>query len=175
MVRHCSSSACQPARGRRGGDLGDDVYVQGIGTADTDTWIKGTNDGSNTYTFANGQYLGTKTEEYEDATYYNMLFLMGNTGSAVTNLTMTYDPETGIFTTTNYLVENADYTDKLYYNVVFAPGAQLVPASSPDAIAEINAKTDADADAVRFNIAGQRVGKNYKGIVVEKGRKTLRK
>ncbi len=153
--------------------VGDDVYVQGIGTVDTDTWIKGTNDGSNTYTFANGQYLGTMTEEYEDATYYNMLFLMGNTGSAVTNLTMTYDPETGIFTTTNYLVENADYTDKMYYNAVFAPGAQLVPASSPDAIAEINAETD--ADAVRFNIAGQRVGKNYKGIVVEKGRKTLRK
>ena len=86
---------------------------------------------------------------------------------------MSYDPETGVFTTLNYMVENADYTDKLYYNKLYNPGAQLVPTDGPDAISLVEA--DAEGDVVRYNVAGQRVGKNYKGIVVENGKKVLRK
>ena len=68
---------------------------------------------------------------------------------------------------------NADYTDKLWYTSLIVPGAQFVPGDGPDAIATVEAK--ADEDAVRFNIAGQRVGKNYKGLIIEKNKKFLQK
>ena len=32
-----------------------------------------------------------------------------------------------------------------------------------------------DANLTRYNLAGQRVGKNYKGIVIENGHKVVRK
>ena len=155
--------------------VGDDVYVQGIGSVDVDRWIKGTKGEDNVYTFSLGQYLGMDSYEYEGATYYDLLFLVGadpSTGDAAP-LQMSYDPETGIFTTLNYMAENADYTDKLYYNVLYLPGAQLVPTDGPDAISLVEAETE--GDVVRYNVAGQRVGKNYKGIVVENGKKVLRK
>lgn len=155
--------------------VGDDVYVQGIGSVDADKWIRGTKGEDNVYTFSLGQYLGMDSYEYEGATYYDLLFLVGadpSTGDAAP-LQMSYDPETGIFTTLNYMAENADYTDKLYYNVLYLPGAQLVPTDGPDAISLVEAETE--GDVVRYNVAGQRVGKNYKGIVVENGKKVLRK
>ena len=155
--------------------VGDDVYVQGFGSVDVDRWIKGTKGEDNVYTFSLGQYLGMDSYEYQGNTYYDLLFLIGaepTTGQAEP-VKMSYDPETGIFTTLNYMVENADYTDKLYYNKLYNPGAQFVPADGPDAISLVEA--DAEGDVVRYNVAGQRVGKNYKGIVVENGKKVLRK
>lgn len=152
--------------------VGDDVYVQGVAT-DMNYWIKGTKsvgaEGNVTYTFANGQYVGY----VQDGEYVSLLFLMGfDLTLGETEVQMTFDPETGIFTTTNYLIENADYTDVLNPTTIVAPGARLVPSDNPDAIATVEAVTEG---SVRYNIAGQRVGKNFKGIVIENGNKILRK
>lgn len=153
----------------------NDVYIQHVGTVDTEAWIKGSkNLVDNTYSFDMGQSLGLAVEEYQGRNYYNYLFLMGyDLEVGETTVKMSYDEETGIFTTLNYMVENADYTDKLYYNNIILPGAQFVPGDGPDAIANVEAV--ADENAVRFNISGQRVGKNYKGLVIEKNKKFLQK
>lgn len=155
---------------------GENVYIQGISSLDTETWIVGTkNANTGEYVFANGQYLGLYMEGSEEEGYdYSYSYLMGFVdGVGVTDLTMTFDEETGIFTTSSYLVQNADYTDRLYYLSVTNSEATLVPADDEVAISRIDA--DVMESAARYNIAGQRVGKNYKGIVVEKGRKYLQK
>ena len=152
----------------------DDVYVQGLCFANTNLWLKGTKGEDNVYTFSFGQYMGLLVEEDEDATYYNYLFLLGYDNTiGVTEFQMSYDEETGKFTSLNFMVENADYVDKMYYNSYVLVGAKLIPVSDPDAISTIAA--DGEEGSVRYNIAGQRVGKNYKGIVVENGKKYLRK
>ena len=149
--------------------VGDDVYVQGVGSQDYETWIKGTKDAdSNTYTFTPGQYLGAAAQ------YRVFLFMVGyDDNEGVIDFKMSYDEETGIFTTVTDMAENATYTDKLYYLNIINAGAQLIPAENPDAISVVNA--EAEEGAARYNIAGQRVGKNYKGIIVEGGRKFLQK
>ena len=150
----------------------DDVYVQGLCFANTNLWLKGTKGEDNVYTFSFGQYMGLLVEEDEDATYYNYLFLLGFDNTiGVTEFQMSYDEETGKFTSLNFMVENADYVDKMYYNSYVLVGAKLIPVSDPDAISTIAA--DGEEGSVRYNIAGQRVGKNYKGIVVENGKKVL--
>ena len=153
--------------------VGDEVYIQGMSSINADLWIRGTKGDDNVYTFSLGQYLGLEVETYEGRNYYDYLFLVGADDSGVAPVQMSYDPETGIFTTINYFIVNADYTDKIYYSTLIMPGAQFVPDEGPDAISLINAETE--GDVIRFNVAGQRVGKNYKGIVIENGNKILRK
>ena len=150
--------------------VGDDVYVQGVSFLEPETWIKGTKGEDNVYTFTKGQLMGVGQDSYG----YFYTFLVGYiNGIGVSDVTMTYDEETGIFTTTSYLVENADYVDKMYYVSLIAPGAQLIPGDNPDAISAVPA--EAEEDGAIFNISGQRVGKNYKGIIVKNGKKYLRK
>ena len=50
---------------------------------------------------------------------------------------------------------------------------QLVYDTSQQVESGIHATSEAVANAPRYNLAGQRVGQDYRGIVVEKGRKTL--
>ena len=150
--------------------VGDDVYVQGVSFLEPETWIKGTKGEDNVYTFTKGQLMGVGQDSYG----YFYTFLVGYiNGIGVSDVTMTYDEETGIFTTTSYLVENADYVDKMYYVSLIAPGAQLIPGDNPDAISAVPAEAE-ENDAI-YNISGQRVGKNYKGIIVKNGKKYLRK
>jgi hypothetical protein len=148
--------------------VGTDVYIQGVSFLTSESWIKGTKGEDNVYTFANGQLIGVGQDTYG----YFYTFLVGYY-SGVTDLTMTYDEETGIFTTTSYLVENADYTDKMYYVNFISPGAQIIPGDNPDAISVV--PEESDEDSPRYNISGQRVGKNYKGIIVKDGRKFFQK
>ena len=152
---------------------GDKVYVQSM-FENSQYWIVGTKGENNIYTFDLGQYLGNVLG---DDGYPYSLFLTGynTTSREAEALQMSYNEETGVFTTLNLMLSNSDYTDLVDYSAfsIFAPGAQLVPGDGPDAITSVEA--NAEENAVRFNIAGQRVGKNYKGLIVEKGRKLLQK
>ena len=103
-----------------------------------------------------------------------MLYMVGYDDiDGCMDLEMSYDEETGIFTTITDMLENANYTDKSYYWNKILAGAQFIPAENPDAISVVNA--EAEDDAPRYNIAGQRVGKNYKGLIVTKNGKFLQK
>lgn len=155
--------------------VGNDVYIQGAGSVKSDAWIKGTkNPETNVYTFASGQSMGASVEATEEGDEVTLLFLMGlSKQGRPADVQMTYDEETSIFTTTTYFVENADYTDNLYYMSLVVPGAMIIPADNPDAITIVKAK--AEAAEARYNVAGQRVNADYKGIVVKAGKKSIQK
>lgn len=149
--------------------VGDDVYVQGIGTISETSWVKGTKNASTgVYTFAKGQTLG----QFRGSSFAYNIYLMGyNSNFGAMDVMMSYDEENDIFTTTNILVENANYVDNLYsYNRISA-GAVIKPASRPDAIDTVEAADD--EKAATFNIAGQRVANDYKGLVIKNGKKYL--
>lgn len=149
----------------------DDIYIKGISTVNSEAWIKGTKDENGNYVFALGQFLGqTQNSRGNDV----FAFLAGFDASAgLTEFMMSYDEETGIFTTLTYMIENSNFVDAMNYLSAFLSGAKLLPASHTDAIDTVEAADD--EKAATFNIAGQRVGKNYKGIVVKAGRKVLQK
>lgn len=147
----------------------DDIYIKGISTVNSEAWIKGTKDENGNYVFALGQFLG-QTQDYRGR---NVFAFLAGFDDSVTEFMMSYDEETGIFTTLTYMIENSNFVDAMNYLSAFLSGAKLLPASHPDAIDTVEAADD--EKAVTFNIAGQRVGKNYKGIVVKAGRKVLQK
>lgn len=149
----------------------DDIYIKGISTINSEAWIKGTKDENGNYVFALGQFLGQTQNSRGNNVF---AFLAGFDASVgVTEFMMSYDEETGIFTTLTYMIENSNFVDAMNYLSAFLSGARLLPASHPDAIDTVEAADD--EKAATFNIAGQRVGKNYKGIVVKAGRKVLQK
>ena len=151
---------------------GDDVFIQGVGSRDEETWIKGTKTSEDTYTFVKGQYLGFY--EGSQPSDNSFLFLMGyNSTLGVLDVKMKYDAATNTFTATTDIVENADYTDKLYYLTRINAGAKIQPASE-DAISTVVAETEENG-SVRHNIAGQRVSANFKGIVIKNGQKFFQK
>ena len=150
--------------------VGDSIYVQGVGRANSVAWIKGTKTSEDTYTFSKGQYMGN----YGSKDDYSKLFLMGyNSTLGVMDVKMKLDAETGIFTFTTEIFENCDYTDKLYYLTRILSGAQLSPSDAPDAISTV--AVEAAESSARYSISGQRVGKNFKGIVIENGKKFFQK
>ena len=149
--------------------VGDDIYVQGICSFNPEACIKGTKDEDGVYIFPLGQFLGI-TENSQGSRLF--VFLLGYDASGVTEFKMTYDEVTGIFSSTTYMLENCNFVDIVNYLKAYRSQAQLVPIDDWDAISQIDADT---ATHVRYNIAGQRVDKNYKGIIVENGRKFLRK
>ena len=150
---------------------GDDVYIQGANSVNNEAWIKGTKDENGDYVFSFGQCLGIGQDE--DG-YYPVVFLAGyDSEVGFTEFKLSYDEESGVFTALTYLIENADFVDTLSLFDAFIPGARIIPAGHPDAISTVDAQT-AD-DSLRFNVAGQLVGKNYKGIVLKNNKKLLQK
>lgn len=148
----------------------DNVFIQGVGRFNDQAWIKGTKGANGVYNFSRGQYMGV----YPSQQSPSYLFLVGyNNTLGVMDVKMTYDEETGIFTTTTELLENADYVDKSYFATRIVTGARIIPADNPDAITTVDA--EAMEGEARYNVAGQLVGKSYKGIVVKGGKKLLQK
>ena len=148
----------------------DDVFIQGVGRFNDQAWIKGTKGANGVYNFSRGQYMGV----YPSQQSPSHLFLVGyNNTLGVMDVKMSYDEETGIFTTTTELLENADYVDKSYFATRIVTGARIIPADNPDAITTVDA--EAMEGEARYNVAGQLVGKSYKGIVVKGGKKLFQK
>lgn len=56
---------------------------------------------------------------------------------------------------------------------VFDAEMNLVPDGATTGITSVDADNDADAPA--YNLSGQRVGSSYRGVVIQNGKKTLRK
>lgn len=50
----------------------------------------------------------------------------------------------------------------------------VFPENDPTAIQDVETATDENAAALEYNLAGQRVGKDYKGIVVKNGKKMIK-
>jgi len=103
-----------------------EMYIKGIYDTFPDAWIKGTIDG-NTVTFASPQYLGS----LQTQAYYMIATTTDDT-KTIRDFVLNYDPETGIYTSDMYLVENtsrgAIYLTDYFENVKLAPlgGSELV-------------------------------------------------
>ncbi len=148
---------------------GDDVYIKGLSTVNSDACIKGTKDEDGNYVFALGQFLGQTQNSRGQEVY---AFLAGFDASVgLTEFKMSYDEETGTFTMLTYMIENSNFVDAMNYLAAFLSGGQLTISTDPDAISAVEAQ--AGNDGARYNMAGQLVGKSYKGIVVKDGKKVL--
>lgn len=76
----------------------------------------------------------------------------------------------------NLVVMNPKSTDTATYGDLLVDDAELRAATEEEiAAAGINAVSVEANDGAIYNVAGQRVGENYKGIVVKNGRKFLAK
>ncbi len=125
---------------------GNDVYMSGLCVGlDTDAWVKGTKDG-NTVTFPSGQYVGQIDLSFFGV--YDLYFTGCSTDGSVDDdgyplynildsYTLTYDPETNVYTNSDLSVFTSAITDDymLWYTrsgFVIEPYAGAVPAVPAD-------------------------------------------
>lgn len=125
---------------------GNDVYMSGLCVGlDTDAWVKGTKDG-NTVTFPSGQYVGQVDLSFFGV--YDLYFTGCSTDGSVDadgyplynildSYTLTYDPETNVYTNSDLSVFTSAITDDymLWYTrsgFVIEPYAGSVPAVPAD-------------------------------------------
>ena len=151
------------------------LYIQGISDEDEGDnaaeslmiGIKGDND---TYTFPRGALL-SYSQKY-------LFFLTGYDGTTkkLEDVKMQLDKDNKVLKLVNNLLVNATYTDRLYYSSWYNAGSTIDASSIIDETAINVVKNDAaEINASIFNLAGQRVGKEYKGLVIKNGRKLVNK
>lgn len=150
---------------------GTDVYVQGLFSEVEGGWIKGTfveAEGTTFAVFEKNQYIGNLDnglsayivgydEDEEDNPIASVVVFL-------------YDKENNYYSLLNpmILTRFKDGIDNLetYFS-------SLTIGTIPDGIAV--AKSDVKANGQMFNLAGQRVGKDYKGMVIVNGKKFMNK
>ena len=143
--------------------------------ANTGVLLRATDGGGNTYT------VNTTTAETDDMTGNK---LVRGTGAAVATGTNPYNyilnvvnNELGFYRANNQTVA----TNRAYLQTSVTPGALAkIAIIFDDATTSINALdnlTDSqlDNDAPIYNLAGQKVTKAYKGVVIQNGKKLLNK
>ena len=152
---------------------GNDVYIQGLGTAGTESWIKGTwDDNGKKYIFSNAQEMGVYGPQNNA---YNLYFVGIGVDDEThetytTDVALLADVFNGVFIFQNNFSENRTYTDFYNPNSYFVAGATISMYETGINDVDMNLPSGKTAS---YNMAGQRVGKNYKGIVIRNGKKYL--
>ena len=82
----------------KAGFAGNEVYVRGLWSELPEAWVKGTIDGS-TVTFATPQYLGEVDNGYDIVYPFYLIAFNTGDGHLDSKITLSYDPQTRIFTT----------------------------------------------------------------------------
>ena len=144
--------------------VGDELYIQGIGSSDATAWVKGVKTADDTYTFAKGQDLGVSSK------YSCRTFLVGYS-EEVTDAILKVDAANGVYILDNIWVDNTEYTDRQYYISRYAAGSTIEINGTPTGIETVKSNVDAIANGAMFNLAGQRVAEGYKGLVIKNGKK----
>ena len=148
----------------------NDFYIQGLGRAGATGWVKGSKNADGNYVFSNGQFMGTyKTSQVTYTLFFTGVEVNDQTTST-TDVTLLTDVLNGEWKFQNNFSENIYYVDSVNPLSYFLAGATISFAGT--GINGVEADKVA-GKAVRYNMAGQRVGANYKGIVVEQGRKIV--
>lgn len=151
------------------------LYIQGIsdekeGTNAAESLMIGVKGDNDTYTFPRGALLGV-TESY-------LFFLAGydDATKKLEDVKMQLDKENKVLKLVNNLIVNARYTDRLFYSSWYNAGSTIDASSIIDETG-INVVKNEAADAATsvFNLAGQRVSRDYKGLVIKNGKKTFNK
>lgn len=110
---------------------GSDVYIQGLSQKVEGAWIKGTLDGT-TLTIENGQYYGKF--DSPDQGEVEMYWVTYDFNAITSSTTLTYDPETGVFTHSDddLILENSNGADELGFyggwnDFTLTPGILEIP------------------------------------------------
>jgi hypothetical protein len=151
------------------------LYIQGIsdekeGTNAAESLMIGVKSDNDTYTFPRGALLGV-TESY-------LFFLAGydDATKKLEDVKMQLDKENKVLKLVNNLIVNARYTDRLFYSSWYNAGSTIDASSIIDETGISVVKNEAaDAATSVFNLAGQRVSRDYKGLVIKNGKKTFNK
>ena len=146
---------------------GNNVYIQGLANADefstmSESWVMGSRNGSE-INFETGQYLGALYGTYD---FYVLGWI---DGTGIVDYTMTMNDSENTMTTDEWVILNGK-KNQLYYYAIYTE-AKISKATT--GIETIEAE-NAAKNTVTYNIAGQRVNGEYKGIVIENGKKIIR-
>ena len=151
------------------------IYIQGVaneneGENAAESLIIGVKGDNDTYTFPRGALFGYTTKY--------LFFLMGydDATKKSEDVKMQLDKENKVLKLVNNLIVNARYTDRLYYSSWYNTGS-TIDASSIIEETGINAVKNeiSDIAAPAYNLAGQRVNKSFKGLVIKGGKKMFNK
>lgn len=147
---------------------GTDIYIKGLSLDKPNAWIKGqlTNDVA---TFPAAQFIGhdsymsaqSQSDPPQNDPVKDIRFAYDST-----NETLTLDASLGIIENNN--TQNISgvyaYWDKLV----------IYRYNSDTGISDVRSKTD-DVRSAAYNLRGQKVDASYKGLVIQNGKKYLRK
>jgi hypothetical protein len=144
---------------------GNDLYIQNLFSIVEDGWIKGTRNG-NKIVFAKNQYIGNLSNSLS-------CYLTGydSEAKAVSDVVFTYNENDNYFVADMPVIATR-FKSSTKYEAFFAKG--LVIGTDP-AAGISTVKAEKAGSGIIYNLAGQRVGKEYKGLVIKNGRKLVNK
>lgn len=148
-----------------------EMYIQGLNPADQTAWVKGVKEGDS-YVFKCGQDMGVYTS---GTSSYRVFFLGANasTGNAE-NFKLTLNTESNTYVFENIAVISANYTDVVSQTLrVYVPGC-AINVNTTTGIESVKAEKF-DVNAPAYNMAGQRVNKGFKGLIIKGGKKFVNK
>ncbi|MBQ9230335.1 MAG: hypothetical protein IJ190_04035 [Prevotella sp.] len=153
---------------------GNDVYIQGLFSEVPEGWIKGTAttiEGEEYIVFPVNQYVGNLSNGLSAyLTGYAPSETGEDTGSAG-NVIFAYNAESNYYEAVNAVILTR-FKNSLNPEAFFQSGLVIgeKPASGLN-----NIKASKTEDGVMYNMAGQRVGSDYKGLVIKNGKKYVNK
>ncbi len=179
--------------------MGGYIYVQNLDPDTEDAWTAMRLGYDSEEAMMNGEVSGMLIAPYQlvdewDSTdgisfvEYNIgLYSDGDNSNGITNdgdetyegyVQLIYDDENNLFVADDFggdyydVVASSDPEYNGWYNRITNMYLSL---DGPTAIKGVNANVAKVADGSIYNLAGQKVGKNYKGVVVKDGKKFLQK
>ena len=147
---------------------GSDIYIKGLSLDKPNAWIKGTLNGS-VATFPAAQFIGhdsymsaqSQTASSQSDPVQDIVFAYDSE-----NQTLTLDAALGIIENNNTTTINGVYAywDKLV----------IYRYNSDTGISDVRSKTE-DVRSAVYDLYGRKVDASYKGIVIQNGKKYLKK
>jgi hypothetical protein len=141
---------------------GNDLYIRDLFTIVDGGWIKGTRNGDKVV-FAKNQYIGNLSNSLS-------CYLTGydTEAKAVGDVVFTYNETDNYFKADTHVIATR-FKNSSRYEAFFAKG--LTIGVDPNAAGISVAKAEKNGNGLVYNLAGQRVGKDYKGLVIKNGKK----
>lgn len=154
---------------------GENVYIQGLFEEVPEGWMKGTLttiEGAQYVLFEKNQYVGN-LDNGLSAYLVGYAAATGETPASAYYALFSYDAANNVFKSLNpiLLTRFKDNISASRCETYFSSG--LTIGTDPTGI--VAAKADAKGNAQMYNLAGQKVGKDYKGLVIKNGVKMIQK
>lgn len=154
---------------------GEDVYIQNLFAEVENGWIKGAivkGDSAQYVVFDKNQYVGNLENGLSAYLVGYMPALEDGQDASAGPVVFLYDSEKQLFTSI-YPIILTRFKDNVNISRAEACFVDLVIGTDPTGIAIV--KSDVKANGQMYNLAGQKVGKDYKGMVIVNGRKFMNK